>query len=610
MNLNRSQEKAVAHENGPCLVVAGPGSGKTYTIATRIKYLIQTCKVRPEEILVITFTKDAAKEMKNRYCHMNQDNLHSNEITFGTFHGVYYSILKRNYSFNEKSILTEKEKFILIKGIIEQKGQFKGYSLEDFDELVFGLLQDIGKIKNGLVTLADMEEKKRGRIPVVEVYKDYQRLKKKENKIDFEDMILLCYKLFQNNSEELLFWQKKFKYILVDEFQDVNKAQYEVLKLLALPENNLFVVGDDDQAIYGFRGAKPGIMEDFLQDYPKAERYDLNVNYRSTKHIIRNSMKVISNNKKRLAKDIMGRKDSKETVHVQEVKDVHEESEYLIEMIRRYLEEGVQPEEIAVLYRTHMEVRVLKEKLEGQMIPFQMSDHIPNIYNHFTVKDIVAYLRLAAGERSRKLFIQIGNKPLRYLSRHSFTKEEVSFRDLKNYYVNQDWMHKRVEEMERDIRNLSGKSPYLAISYIREKMGYDKYLIEYSKERNLEPGEFLVRLDEIQELSKSYTTVYEWLDHIDESYKQKQKKETKGIILSSIHASKGLEYSVVFILRSNEGSIPHRKAETRAEIEEERRLFYVAMTRAKEKLIITYIKEQRGKDLNPSLFVKELLKPL
>lgn len=444
------------------------------------------------------------------------------------------------------------------------------------------------------------------------LYRTYEETKKKYRKIDFEDMLIQCRDLFMKRPDILKKWQEKFQYILVDEFQDVNQAQYDVVRMLAAPQDNLFVVGDDDQSVYGFRGAKPGIMMEFMKDYPKARQILLDVNYRSSGYIVKGALRVIGNNKIRFEKKIEAFRKPDETVHVQEVKDPVQEAEYVLERIREYREKGVSYTEMAVLYRTNVDARAMSELMTEYQIPFVMKEHLNNIYEHFIALDMISYLRLSQGEYDRKYFLQIANRPNRYLTRESMKTGNVSYESLRRYYRDKDWMVDRIDQLEWDMKMICDKTPYAAIQYIRKRMGYDEFLKEYAAYRKISSEDLFALLEEIWQNSKGYGTIKEWFEHI-ESYgkmlKEQNKKngEKEGVNLMTMHAAKGLEFDTVFVIEANEGSCPYKKAIADEEIEEERRLFYVAMTRAKRKLVISYVKEKNGKDLLPSRFVSELL---
>ena len=311
MSLNQAQKKAAAHAEGPCLVLAGPGSGKTMTIVNRIKYLIEKRKVKPEQILVVTFTRFAASEMRSRLCSlMGRRDL---PVTMGTFHGIYYGILKWAYRMGPENILSENEKYQILRGVVSEQ------KMEVFDEEDFlkDIAAEIGKIKNNRLDVEEFVSEKCSADAFRNIYRGFEERRKQLRKIDFDDMLVLCYELFRSRPDVLAMWQKKFRYILIDEFQDINRIQYDVIRMLAAPEDNLFVVGDDDQAIYGFRGADSGLMFRFLEDYPGAEQILLGMNYRSSGNIVTNSLKVICNNEKRFDKDLKAVREKGACLHVQ-----------------------------------------------------------------------------------------------------------------------------------------------------------------------------------------------------------------------------------------------------------------------------------------------------
>ena len=608
MGFNEAQTQAIQHTDGPCLVLAGPGSGKTLTIVNRVKYLIEKQKVRPEEILVVTFTRFAAAEMKSRLCLvMGKRDL---PVTVGTFHGIYYGILKWAYRMNQENILSETEKYQILRGVINKE------RMEIFDEEDFiqDIAAEIGKVKNNRIPLEEFVSEKCSADAFRNIYRNYEQHRKELKKIDFDDMLVLCYELFRARPDVLAQWQKKFRYVLIDEFQDINRIQYDVIRMLAQPENNLFVVGDDDQAIYGFRGADSELMLGFGKDFPNAKQILLGMNYRSTANIVQNSLKLIENNVERYSKKLEANREGGSCLHIQEVKDPVEEAEYVLEEIQKCKENGKKEEEIAILFRVHTDARAVVEAMVERKIPFQMKEHLPNIYEHFIAKDIMAYFRLATGARHRQDFLQIMNRPKRYLGRDSVAGAKVSFEDMRKFYCDKDWMIDRIDQFEWDVKMLMKMAPYAAIQYIRKRIGYDDFLKEYAFTHQINRSDLNEVLAEIEEAAKAFSSVEEWFAHVEEyteTLKVKEKERNRprpGVRLMTIHASKGLEFKQVFLIAANEGRIPYQKAKTDKEIEEERRLFYVAMTRAKDFLKICYVKIKNGKEVAPSRFVDELLK--
>lgn len=606
MGFNEAQTKAICHKNGPAMVLAGPGSGKTLVITRRVEYLIKKYGVRPEQILVITFTKAAAKEMRERFAKITKDDRFP--VTFGTFHGIYYGILKWAYRMNASNIFSEEEKMMLLREVIA------GMELEIEDEKEFlqGIASEIGQIKNNRLSLEEYESSNCSDQMFRQIYEEYERRRKLLKKIDFDDMLVLCYELFQKRPDILQMWQKKFQYILIDEFQDINQVQYDVIRMLALPENNLFIVGDDDQSIYRFRGARPEIMLGFSKDYPNAKSIILDVNYRSTKAVVSAARRVIERNKNRYQKEIITVNEQGDNVHIQEVRHPVEESHYVREQIAKAVAAGTEPSQIAVLYRTNTEPRALVETFMEYHIPFQMKEHLPNLYEHFIGRDFQSYMRMALGGRERGDFLMIMNRPNRYIGRDSVDRGEISFENLRKYYMEKDWMVDRIDQLEVDLKVIRRMTPYAAIQYIRKSVGYDLFLNEYAIKRKMKLEDLQELIREMEERAKEFKTIEEWFDHI-EKYTEELRMQAvtrtenrNAVSLMTFHAAKGLEYDTVFIIGANEDVTPYKKAELPEEMEEERRMFYVAMTRAKKHLTISYVREKNGKAMEQSRFLGEL----
>ena len=606
MQLNPAQRNAIAHKSGPCMVLAGPGSGKTTVITKRIEYLIKRHHVKPEEILVITFSKAAANEMRTRF-HRICETEHR-KVTFGTFHGIYYGILKWAYGLTSQNILSEEERYQMLQNAISQSG----YEYDDEKEMIRDVAEEIGLVKNHRIPIEEYQSACCESDIFKQIYRKYESERKKQKKIDFDDMLVMTYELFRQRPDILEGWQKKYRYILVDEFQDINRVQYDVIRMLAAPENNLFIVGDDDQSIYRFRGSVPEIMLDFPKDYPDAKQIILDVNYRSTRAIVHVAERVIRKNQKRYEKKMITSNSQGANVHVQETKNPLDESHYVAKEIKKRLDLGVEPTEVAVLYRTSQEARTLVETFLEYGIGFRMNEQLPSIYDHFIAKDILTYMRMALGSRKRADFLRIMNRPNRYIGRECVDDAEVTFERLRSYYTGKEWMLDRIDQLELDLRILGRCAPYAAIQYLRKHMEYDGFLETYAKKRHMKVEELLEVVFEIEERAKSHATFADWFSYIEEYQKQEalrkqEEKNIDGVLLSTMHGAKGLEFEHVFVIGANEGIIPYKKAELDEEVEEERRLFYVAITRAKEKLCISYVKEKRGKKMEISRFLLELM---
>lgn len=615
MKLNRGQDEAIKHGNGPCMVLAPPGSGKTLIVTERTRYLIEESGVRPDQILVITFTRYAAREMKERFERLTAGKNYP--VTFGTFHSIFYGILKCAYGIGANNLMSEKESSVLLQEVLDQTDIESTPEVEDEEELVRELLREVGMVKNGLCHLKDFHSKYLTQDEFAEVFRSYEHQKKELKKFDFDDMLVQCYALFRKKPEILQGWQKRFQYILIDEFQDINRVQYEVIRMLAAPRYNLFVVGDDDQSIYGFRGAKPELMLYMKQEFPSLRTISLTVNYRSTEFITGAAARVILHNDTRFYKRVQSFRGRGQNVHVQEVLDEQEEAQYVTEEIQKKLDQGIKPGEIAVLFRAAVQARMISEILSEHRIPFEMRDYVTNFYRHFIVKDMMAYLQLAAGKRDRSLFLTICNRPLRYLARNSMENRQVNFEDLRKFYCDKDWMLDIIDQFDVDVRMMKNMAPYAAIQYIRKKIGYDDFLKEYAEKHQISWKQLMDVMAELEERSKNFKSYDEWEIHIAKYTQELEEQQAKArkikgerenkVQLMTIHSAKGLEFEDVFVIHANEGEIPHQKAEKKDGIEEERRLFYVALTRAKNNLCISYITQKNGNSIKPSRFVEELL---
>lgn len=609
MEFNDAQKTALSHRDGPMMVLAGPGSGKTTVITHRIKRLLEQ-GVSPSGILVITFTKAAAREMKERFFSLMKQEGENSErvsaaeaVSFGTFHAVFYHILRLAYGFSGNNIISEEDKKKYFKDFIEASG----LDVEDTGEFIAALINEISYVKGNRIDPACYYS---GNCPeewFKKLYAGYEDMLRDKGKLDFDDMLVLCYELFSERRDILSAWQKKYKYILVDEFQDINRLQYEIVKMLALPENNLFIVGDDDQSIYRFRGARPEIMLGFEKDFPGAKRVLLAENYRSTRDIVETSLRLISHNKIRFEKKLLPTHGAGRPVDINVYKNPVEEAEAIARRIRQYEQAGYPYTDMAVLFRTGISSGLLAEKLMEYNIPFIMRDVIPNFYSHWIAKDMLSYLELGNGGRKRSDFFRIMNRPKRYLSRDAFETPEVSLEAVRAYYRDRDWMDERLCDLETHLRIIGRLKPAAAINYIRRSVGYDGYLKEYAEFRRLKPEELYEVADRLMESASGFSGLEEWKEHIrqyEETLKDRR-EDVAGVTLSTMHSAKGLEYRIVFIADVNEGVIPHHKAGLPADIEEERRLFYVALTRAKERLHLCAVRERYHRDQELSRFIGE-----
>ncbi len=607
MQINQAQQQAVQHKDGPMIVLAGPGSGKTFVITERTRNLIQNYHIPENQILVITFTKAAAREMKYRFLkRMGQDRT---GVSFGTFHAIFFTILKYAYHFNAKNIVREEDRIRIIKEIMHR------YRLENEDEkdLAADLLSEISLVKGSNMDLSNYYSIHCSDEIFRKVYDAYNSRLRQARLLDFDDMLVYCYELLSERPDVLKLWQNKFQYILIDEFQDINKIQYDIIRMLAAPQNNMFIVGDDDQSIYRFRGAKPEIMLKFPEDYPQSKKIVLDKNYRSTSQIVESANRLIRHNENRFNKSVSAVRGAGQEIVIREFMTLKEENQMLADEILTLHKKGIRFSEMAILVRTNLGSGALLHKLMEYNIPFRMRDSLPNIYEHWIALDIITYIKIAMGSKERSHYLRIINRPKRYISRECFDTSEVNFDFIRDYYEDKDWMLERLDQLEYDLALLADMSPYAAINYIRKGIGYEEYLKEYAEMRRIKMDELLDILDELQENAKEFKTYAEWFSYMEE-YKEELKrqavesreKNTDSVTIATMHSSKGLEFNVVFIADANEGITPHKKAVLPPDVEEERRLFYVAMTRAKDDLYILSAKERYNKVMEHSRFIDEI----
>lgn len=603
---NEDQIKAIKWFKGPMLVLGTPGSGKTTVIVERIRNLIDIEGVAPGRILVITFTRAAANSMKQRFVSSRDDE----KVRFGTFHSFFFWVIKTAYGYRNEDILTGEERRKLIRGLLSNDDQ----GLSDNEELITSVLRQIEKVDSELIDIENYYSSDLPEHQFRNIYNRFKELKKKSGKLDFNDMMHMCYTLLKERPDILDLIRKSYPYILVDEFQDTNLLQYEILKMLAAPLNNLFVVGDDDQSIYGFRGARPDIMLSFKETYKDAEIVTLRTNYRCKKDITRLSGKLISHNKKRYDKELKSASSSDGLIKIQQVKDITTQNELLISRIRDSLDKGVEASDIAVLYRTNMSPRRLIYKLREYNIPFVAKDAVPDIFSSPMVSCIMDYLYFANGDRSRKRFLRFMNKPLRYVPRDILIDENVDIHELIRRTADKGYLQTNLMLLRNHLERIRELSPLAAVSYIRKVIGIDKYVSEYSKERALDEGEFIDLLDEFQSITREFESFGDLADFairekktLEEEYNKMQSDRADAIQLMTMHSSKGLEFSEVHIINCVEGEIPHKKSRREYELEEERRMFYVAMTRAMDKLYIYSPRSMAEKNMKISRFINEAI---
>ncbi len=605
--LSGEQKKAVTHVNGPMLVVAGPGSGKTTVITERIKYLIESAGVSPADILVITFTRAAAYEMEQRFKALMEGS--SKGVRFGTFHSVYFWIIKTAYNLHDGCVISEEDKRKLISDIMASRN----LSYENKEDVISSVISQISLVKCDML---DMDNYYSRDIPDDDfktIYKDLCEVLKKKGLIDFDDMLTMCYELLSSRADILDKVRSIFKYVMVDEFQDSNLIQYKVLRLITAPADNLFAVGDDDQSIYGFRGARPEIMLRLKKDYRTLETVYLSTNYRCASRIGAAASSVISENRTRFKKSLRTESDEEGVVRLLKVKDDREQCDNILRRVFDSVKKGIPLDRQAVIYRTNIEPRKLCVLLDGINIPYTISDSLPNIFDHFVVRGVLDYMAAAHGDLSRERILKIMYKPSRYIKRDALIEDPVDFVRLKMRLKAKPYAIDEVNKLESDLKLIARMRPVAALTFIRRSVGYDDYIKHYAEYKNIAEDDLFDMLEEYASVIAD-VEIYDDLLVFIEDYKELLKKQSavsrkkEGLNLLTMHSAKGLEFDSVYIMDAVEGLTPYKKAKTPAELEEERRMFYVAMTRAKSNLYIYVPETVRGKDKEVSRFVKSIRK--
>lgn len=607
---NKSQIQAISHMDGPAMVLAGPGSGKTTVITHRIKNLIEKAEVRPENILVVTFTKAAAISMQKRFSTLMNGGK-GQLVTFGTFHSVFYNILRKSRRYEATEILSERQKTDYIREII---GRY-GISSNNISELSQNIINDIGNIKGNMLNAQEYEPSCCKKEDFIKVYNAYNLELKKDGKMDFDDILRECYLLLCENHTILEQWRELYKYILIDEFQDINRIQMNIIELLASPLNNIFVVGDDDQSIYGFRGARPEIMIEFKDYYPEAELIVLDVNYRSTQSIINVAGRVIENNKTRLDKCAHANNNKDFQPDIRKFRNQVEELKFVVSKIKEYENQGISLSEMAILVRNNSQIQEISSFLKNRKIEAESGKHRSNIYNGMVAKDILSYVRGALkfdGTYFNEDLIYVLNKPQRYISRQVVLSVNMNISAVRRIYSKNN-----IDSFLFHIEMIRKLPPQAALSYIRKGAGYEEYLRLYAIENNIPMSGLLKQLEQLVQECSKFNTLEQWINSIDSAQNSEGQnfgKKSSGeggtnnrINIMTMHGSKGLEFKAVFIVDANQGIIPTSKALRERDFEEERRLFYVAITRAIDYLNVYAVEERLGCPIEVSMFVEEML---
>ncbi len=663
MELNKAQRMAAEHGEGAMLVLAGPGSGKTAVITERVRWLAEHKKVPPEHILVITFSRAAAVEMKKRFEKLTSHQYSS--VNFGTFHAIFFNIIKTESHYDHTNIISEAERCRIIR---ERVHELRINTVKE-RELIEQVSSAISAVKSGGVRLKDMHVHPLSDAEFGDVYRIYGEYLTGEGKLDFDDMMIKCEELFARNPQLLAKWQERYRYILIDEFQDINSMQYKLVKLLARPENNIFAVGDDDQSIYGFRGARPDIMFEFEKDFRGCKRVLLDVNYRSNSEIVDAATRLVKHNKKRFAKRLRSNSGAGGACTYMRFETMEEANSHIVNELRKM---PGKLRDVAVLFRMKHEVTGLHRMLKKANIPCRLGEQLPCIFDHMIAEDLVSYLKLAIGTHSRADLLRVINRPNRYVTRQSIQAagcmtrdeirptraagcnvydgkesrtdngegvqcgEKISMDCLIAANRDKDYVREKLEQLSKKLEFVRRLDVRTAVRFIRKALGYDEWLKTYSREKSVSYDELMDIAGELEASAEGCETLEDWLAEMEE-YREALRapgrsassrsangssRETAlqaqaeprgsrsepedGVTLMTFHASKGLEFETVYVIDLVEGCVPSHRAKTEEQIEEERRALYVAMTRAKNELYVLSSRERLGRTPDESRFAKEI----
>lgn len=619
ISLNKQQKQAVLHKDGPAIVLAVPGAGKTTVLISRTANLILNYNIYPENILSITFSKAAARDMKDRFSSIFGQGVGS-KANFSTIHSFAYSIIRDYAYINKKSYRlieggsSSANKSLIIRDIYRTVNN----SFINEDKLE-ELLSQISYVKNMMMNVEDFVKFNNTSFSnFIEIYNLYEKYKKENNYIDFDDMLTLSYEILKSNSSLLNKYRSKYKYVQVDEGQDTSKIQNEIIKTIVIPNNNLFIVADDDQSIYGFRGAVPEELLDFKSIYPKAKMFYMEENYRSSKNIVYICNEFIKNNTSRYTKNLSTSNSNNRPITIVKVRDQYQQYNYIINNISKkqcYYN-------TAILYRNNMSLIGVVESFIRHNIPFYVRDSKMSFFNHWVLKDIVAFFNVALEPKNIEAFEKIYYKMNRYLSKDSISFVlnanifQSVFDILLEYPGFQYFQLERIRALKKEFKSLSRKNPYEGISFIEKELEYANYLKDNCKSLGYSYESIKSIMSNIKIIAKETKTIQEFLEKLD--YMQKTIEESKynrgknAVYLSTIHSAKGLEFEEVYMIDLIDGDFPSSSSIEAFEegnykvLEEERRLFYVGMTRAKTVLDIITLGSINNEEVQSSRFVKEL----
>jgi DNA helicase II / ATP-dependent DNA helicase PcrA len=621
--LDEKQAEAVLETEGSLLVLAGAGSGKTRVLTARTAYMLDVKKFDPRTIMLVTFTSKAAGEMKNRllsYPQIKREQI--NKMVTGTFHSIFYRILMFHEGSNWSSERLLKKEWQRDK-ILKDAGKEIDLSEKEF---AYDLaLQQIGFWKNSLVLPHEVKPESDWEEKAVFLYNKYEEYKTQKGLFDFDDMLIGCHKLLSSNPALLEQYQNRFHYFLIDEFQDINKVQYELIKLISAKHRNVCAVGDDDQAIYSFRGSDPSYLLDFEKDFPYAKLISLEQNYRSSHEIVSAANEMIAKNKVRRLKKMRSQFLSGKPPMLFFPYDEEEEATMIVTDIQERIVQGANPADFAILFRTNASSRAVFERLAGSNLPFTIDLDSESFYDRRIVRSVLSFLKLSLDEDDNQALSDIlpilflSQTVLKDLKAESILQDCTCLEALSHLKTKHAFQEKKLKKAVQLIRSLKTTSPAKAIETIEKDLGF----LDFLKKRGNESNQQEKGSDDLKDLrvaAKSFTSIQAFRSHtehmsaMNKEIKKLGKHFTNAISLSTIHRAKGLEYKTVYIIGAVDGSLPHDYAMDSmrngdfAPLEEERRLFYVAMTRAKHELFISVPQNRRSKKTNPSRFLAPLIK--
>jgi len=622
--LNREQQEAVKIKDGPALILAGAGSGKTRVLTRRIAYLV-SLGVSPSDILAITFTNKAAGEMKDRVAELLDTDI--SRMWVSTFHSACHRILRRDIDklgYNRSfAIADTTDQKALVKRCLDE------FNLDDKKYTPAMVSGKISNIKNSLQSPEEYAKRAGDffSVRMVDIYYAYQKKLKENNAVDFDDLLLLTVQLFREHPDVLKYYQEKFKYIMVDEYQDTNHVQYVLIKLLSARYENLFVVGDSDQSIFGWRGADLTNILNFEEDFPEAVVVKLERNYRSTGNILSAAHQVISNNVYRKEKKLWTEEGPGEKISLVRLNTGEEEARFLAEEIGRLRRDGYAYGDVAVLYRTHAQSRALEDALMSRGIPYGLVGGV-KFYERKEIKDILAYLNLIINPENMISFQRVINVPARGIGERSIARLEIFAKrhnlsafaalghvdEIDGLTAKQKQGMKSFYELIRSWQALD-EGLFVLVQRVMEESGYLAYLQEQA---NREAADRLENLQEFLSVVREYLESGQ-VDDLETFLAEISlttdldtwSAEESKVTLMTLHSAKGLEFPVVFLTGMEEGTFPHsRSLENDNELEEERRLCYVGITRAEKKLYLSYVDTRKVYGVDqmrlPSRFLDEL----